>query len=113
MKFNTVQFEWGQEFPIRHCLDAVPVATDSYEFFNMGVPWGNFVIVYGPLWAITVFFWGLEFIIAPTLARPSPGQGFSAHLVSPDPIKGFFLYIGVVIVLYKKMGGLLPKTGRL
>src|SRR5690606_19706058 len=113
MKLNTVQFERGQEFPIRHCLDAVPVATDPYEFFHMGVPWCNFIVVYGPLWTIAVFFRGLEFVIAPTLTGPSPGQGFSAHLITPDPIKGLFLYIGMIIVLDKEMGGVLPKTGRL
>src|SRR5690606_26848868 len=47
--------------------------------------------------------------VAPSLCLPRPKQRFSAHLVSTNPIKWFFLYIRVFTVFHEKMHSILAK----
>src|SRR5690606_15687207 len=101
---HTIQVERWQKFPVRHGLYSILVPAYPNKFFNVGVPRGHIVITNGPLQAIPVFVGSLKFVIAPPLASSAPSEGLAPHLVSPDPIKRFFLNIGVIGILNKKLG---------
>src|SRR5699024_6271604 len=81
--------------------------TDTHKFLYVRIPWGNIAVPDWPVDGNPFICIGLEVEIAPALRPPSPGQRFPTNLVSPYPVKRFFLYIGMLIIFYKKVLGCL------
>src|SRR6185312_13611332 len=108
-----IHVEWRQEFAVRHGFDAIPGPANSDEFLDMRIPWRHVFITDRPRDPVAKSFRVGELVLAPPLTGPAPGQRLSADLVSPDPVKRFFLDIRVVLVPDKKLNIVLPDPRRL
>ena len=109
--FYAVEFEGREIVAVGHGFEAVVVATDAGEAFDVRVPWRDVGVADGPFDAVSVACGCGEVVGAPSWAGPAPDEGFAAYLVTADPVKWFFLDIGMIFVFYKKVGGVFSEAG--
>ncbi len=109
---HAVHFERRQKFTIGHGFNTIFITTYPDKLFYMRIPGCYIFITDGPGDAVAKAFGIDKLILTPALTSPSPGERFAPHLVSPYPIKGFFLYVGVIFIFHKKMRVILAITCR-
>ena len=100
--FDVVHFPRGEKFAIGQRLEAVVIAADASEAFDVRIPRGEFVVGDRPL-AEAVACGAFKIKTAPALRLSGPDQGLAADLVAADPVVGFFLFVGVFGVFDEKM----------
>src|SRR5450432_683112 len=102
-RFHTVHFPGRQKIAVRQCVKAIKISADSCKMFYMEIPGRQLFISQWPFHRESIPPRSFKIIFTPSLCLPGPEQGFSAHLISPDPVKWFFLNVGMFIILYKKL----------
>ena len=100
--FDVVHFPGGEKFAVGQRLEAVVIATNAGEAFDVRIPRGEFVVGDRPL-AEAIARGAFKIEPAPTLRLPRPDQGLAADLVTANPVVGFFLFVGVFGVFDEKM----------
>src|SRR5690349_9636705 len=63
--------------------------------------------------SIAISFRSCKIKWAPSGTGPAPGERLASYLVTSDPVKRLFLYIGVVSIFNKKMCVIFSITSRL
>ena len=85
--------------------EAVFIAADANEFFDMRIPGGYIGVADGPVDGEAVAEWGIEFEIAETLGLAVPEEATAADLVAADPVEWFLLYIGMLGIFDEEVSG--------
>jgi hypothetical protein len=63
---------------------------------------------------MSVFLIGLKIQVTPPVTLPAPHQASPAHMVTPYPVEGFRLRVGMFQIVYEKMFiGFITKTADL
>src|SRR3569833_357247 len=101
--FNGTHFKRRKVFAIGQRLQAVPVSANAREFLDVAVPRRNVLIADRPVDSIPETLGSRKFEIAPALAGPPPHDRLTANLVAADPVERLFLYVGMLLVFYKKV----------
>ena len=99
MSLQAIQFHRREKVPIRKIGQPVAISRDAHEALHMAVPFVQVAVAYGPVDGKAVPGRALEVKIAPSLGAPCPDQGFASGLISPDPVEGLLLDIGMLLVL--------------
>src|SRR6266487_2436003 len=69
----------------------------------MTIPGRHIAIANRPINSITVTLRCCKIKFTPSCTSPAPDERFAAYLVAAYPLKRFFLYVGMILILYKKM----------
>src|SRR5690606_22988760 len=101
--FHGIQWGARKELPIWKRSQSIPVTGNTHNAAHMAVPRCNIRIQDWPINRKAVPIRPFEIIRTPPLRLPRPHQGFAPHLITPYPIKIFFLDIGMFIILHKEM----------
>src|SRR4051812_5082059 len=99
---HAIHIKGRQELSVGHGFNTILIAAHTNKFFYMRVPGRYIIIANRPGNAIAKTLGIGKLIFAPALAGPPPGKRFAAYLVAPDPVEGFFLYIGMVFIFDEK-----------
>ena len=105
--FDATDLISGHTFTVGKFGKPITVTRDTGKFFDMAVPRLEVFITYGPVDSKSIAIRSFKIKITPPLGVPGPEQGFSADLISTYPVKRFFLCIRMLLVLDKKMLGVL------
>ena len=101
--FDAIHFPCRQKLTVRKGFKSIVIATDAHKSLHMAIPRCNIFISNRPIHRKTIPPWPFKIVLTPTLRLASPDQGFSSHLVAPDPIKWLGLDIRMLRIFDKKM----------
>src|SRR5690349_13098194 len=110
--FCTIEIERREKFSVGHRFNSITSATHANEFFYVRIPGCHVFIPNRPIKAISKPCGTIKFKIAPSLTRSSPGERLASYLVTTNPIEWLFLDIRMVLILDKKMRGIVTKSCR-
>src|SRR5208282_1405518 len=91
-------FHRREEFSVGQLRQALSLAADASELFDVVVPRGDVRIADRPIYGDSFFQIGFKIEIAPAVALAAPGKGLSANLPAANPGKVFAFLAGIRIV---------------
>ena len=102
LRLHTIHFPGRKEFAIGQGFQTVVITAYPGKSLYMTVP-GSQIIVTDRPFVNAVACRAFKFKTAPSLRLPGPQQAFATDLIPTDPVKRFFLDVGMLFVFDKKM----------
>src|SRR5262249_28248405 len=103
MLLDAVELISRQIFPVRQRLDAFVSPAHSDELLDMAVPGSDVVVADWPGDSIAITLWCGEIGAAPACTGPPPDQRLSTNLITPYPVEGLLLDVGMISILHEEM----------
>ena len=101
--FHAGLLVWGQKLAVGQLGQTILVAGDARKQLYITVPRGQFRVGDRPLYRKSIAGWAVKIVLRPALRPPRPHERFSAHLITPNPVEGLFLDVGMLSIFDKKV----------